>query len=332
MNADAASQGAVSRDNLRAARRRRRARRTARALSVLILTALLIRLTIRDRYPYLSLVFYAAPWPVLGALLSLTAVMWRRASHRWLAAIHGLAACAIIGALLYQTFLREPARQPHASASKPMRVIFWNVARTRVFRDRLGPEMLAQHPEVIALAEAGPSTDAQIQFWRDALPGWQHSDLRSGMLLCSRGPHHEEARWELGDGGRCRQFVVDRQGTSLRILLVDIKSNPLRSRREPLEAIARRVRTLEREPFIVLGDFNTPSDSVWFRPLREHCQDAFETAGRGYGPTWPVPLPALRLDHIWCGFRVVPISALHGWSVASDHRPIVADLQLTTGQ
>jgi endonuclease/exonuclease/phosphatase family metal-dependent hydrolase len=88
-----------------------------------------------------------------------------------------------------------------------------------------------------------------------------------------------------------------------------------------------------RHPVLLLGDFNDSPISVVHRSLRKHFTDAFTAAGRRWGPTFKLgPIP-FRLDHIYCsrGIRVldcrVPGDELA--RVASDHRPVIASLEVT---
>jgi endonuclease/exonuclease/phosphatase (EEP) superfamily protein YafD len=105
---------------------------------------------------------------------------------------------------------------------------------------------------------------------------------------------------------------------------VDVGANPLRPRGrafEPLDALLARVK-----PDLVLGDFNTPRDSVFFEAWRSAgYRHAFEAAGNGTDLTWPMPLPVLSLDHVWSGPRLAPRSCRHVGSWASDHRAVVAE-------
>jgi endonuclease/exonuclease/phosphatase family metal-dependent hydrolase len=86
-------------------------------------------------------------------------------------------------------------------------------------------------------------------------------------------------------------------------------------------------------PVVLMGDFNDSPISVVHRNLRRHFVDAFRAAGRRWGPTFKAgPLP-IRLDHIYLskGIRVrdcwVRNDALA--RVASDHRPVIASLEVT---
>ena len=88
-----------------------------------------------------------------------------------------------------------------------------------------------------------------------------------------------------------------------------------------------------QHPVLLMGDFNDSPISVVHRSLRKHFTDAFSAAGKRWGSTFKLgPLP-LRLDRIYCSPHIrvldcwVPSHPLA--RVASDHRPLVASLEIT---
>jgi endonuclease/exonuclease/phosphatase family metal-dependent hydrolase len=86
-------------------------------------------------------------------------------------------------------------------------------------------------------------------------------------------------------------------------------------------------------PVLLMGDFNDSPISVVHRSLRKHFTDAFSVAGKGCGTTFKAgPLP-LRLDHIYCsrGIRVLDcrVGSDEVTRLASDHRPVIASLEVT---
>ncbi len=84
-------------------------------------------------------------------------------------------------------------------------------------------------------------------------------------------------------------------------------------------------------PKIVVGDFNTPDDSVVFRRDWSGLTNAFATAGWGLGFTkftethgW---IYGARIDHVLFS---PPWSCVRAWvgpDISSDHRPLVVDLR-----
>lgn len=88
-----------------------------------------------------------------------------------------------------------------------------------------------------------------------------------------------------------------------------------------------------RHPVVVMGDFNDRPIPVVHGALRKHFTDAFRAGGRRWGPTFrfgPIPL---RLDHIYvsAGIRVLDCRVRNDAlaRVASDHRPVIASVEVT---
>jgi endonuclease/exonuclease/phosphatase family metal-dependent hydrolase len=81
-----------------------------------------------------------------------------------------------------------------------------------------------------------------------------------------------------------------------------------------------------RLPTIAAGDFNSPPHAYPRRIVGSRMRDVFATAGRGFGYTYPNPVPLWRIDYILVspsiGVRSCDAPPVQG----SDHRPLVADL------
>jgi endonuclease/exonuclease/phosphatase family metal-dependent hydrolase len=97
----------------------------------------------------------------------------------------------------------------------------------------------------------------------------------------------------------------------------------------------RDVLSAEKLPYVVAGDWNLTNDTPQHRALRRvGARDAHDLAARGRGATWPVNsffryLPGLRLDHVYLGPGLTARSCQTGTGQSSDHRPVVADVQMT---
>ncbi|QDU08354.1 endonuclease/exonuclease/phosphatase family protein [Gimesia aquarii] len=79
-------------------------------------------------------------------------------------------------------------------------------------------------------------------------------------------------------------------------------------------------------PVIVGGDFNAnPRDPI-FAELPVSLQDAFVSAGRGWGNTIINDIPFLRIDQIWVNDSFQPVRVMADTSVDTDHRTVIADL------
>jgi endonuclease/exonuclease/phosphatase family metal-dependent hydrolase len=87
-------------------------------------------------------------------------------------------------------------------------------------------------------------------------------------------------------------------------------------------------------PVVVMGDFNDRPLSVVHAWLRQHLVDAFRSTGKRNGATFRVGPLGLRLDHIYVsrGVEIADCEVRRDGAagVASDHRPLVADVEVAT--
>jgi endonuclease/exonuclease/phosphatase family metal-dependent hydrolase len=79
---------------------------------------------------------------------------------------------------------------------------------------------------------------------------------------------------------------------------------------------------------VLMGDFNAKPDAPELAPLWNQYRDAWSEAGEGAGATYPADDPVDRIDDIAVSSRVTVTAARVGESLASDHRPVVAELRI----
>jgi endonuclease/exonuclease/phosphatase (EEP) superfamily protein YafD len=86
----------------------------------------------------------------------------------------------------------------------------------------------------------------------------------------------------------------------------------------------------EELPYVLAGDLNLTGDTPQHRDLiGAGARDAHDAAGRGRGATWPVNsflrhVPGLRMDHVYAGNGLMPVTCVTGEGRGSDHRPVIA--------
>jgi len=80
-------------------------------------------------------------------------------------------------------------------------------------------------------------------------------------------------------------------------------------------------------PKVVAGDFNLTPESTILRRRFGYLQDAFSTAGWGYGGTKFTRVHSVRIDHVLADEHWQVVSCRVGPDVGSDHRPVVATLR-----
>ncbi|QDT98143.1 hypothetical protein V144x_36270 [Gimesia aquarii] len=303
------------------------------SLSTFLVLALMIRLTIRDSGGVIStLIYYMTPLILLsfGAAI-LFVLSWRAGWHR--IAFVWLVLSIITGIWCANTqFQRNNSQLELKEVNRSIRrIAFWNIGDRLWGMDAVLDELRNLDADLIGLVEAGPGSAEMKQFWLNSFPDHPHQVVKNGFVCLSRVPitHHSSGTLsEMGKYERLSLKPDQRAKAELSVYLVDIKSNVLKSRKEALVALAKLVSETNDQPALVLGDFNTPSDSVHFQPLRRYLKNSFEVAGDGYMATWPLPLPVLDLDSIWVNDQIGVSHCENRWTWVSDHRPVLTEVFL----
>jgi endonuclease/exonuclease/phosphatase family metal-dependent hydrolase len=203
------------------------------------------------------------------------------------------------------------------------------------------------------LAESRPDIVA-LQEWRDPTPsntfrlGEWHVHRVRGHYLASRYPIRRVERLgrnsDREEGSVVRYEVGMPTGTATIFSLhfatprdglqqvahgswngmADLDEGSSR-RREQSERLAREAGRVTG-PVLLLGDFNTPSESAIFRRVWAPYTDAFTNAGWGLGYTFFDRPVAVRIDHILLGPGLHCARCWVAASVGSPHRPVLADV------
>lgn len=301
-----------------------------------------------DRWWVATLLLFSVRWPWVAPLMALLplALAFRRRSLPVLA----VAAVVAFGGVLdvripWRTWLHRPA--PDAPA---LRIVTWNIHRCIGLNTAAARAWLAdQRADVIALEEWPRGLDVEPLVG----DGWQV--LFDGELcVLSRRPIR---RWSpppfgiaFATHGAGSRYVLSTPAGDVPLAALHLSSphpdftaavqgEPNAHERVARNSTRRAAQAAEVGDWvrdagprsIVVGDLNTPSDSAIFRGLqRAGLSDAFLTAGSGFGWTYQHRAALTRIDHVMFGPAWSCDHCAVGPMVGSPHRPVVADLRLTT--
>lgn len=290
----------------------------------------LVRLTLRDSEPALALFYYMTPGIVLAPLAAIAEIIFLMAGRSRAAVLCFILFIALLVNWHFQTWHsgRAASGEPIDPSSRH-RLLLWNVMGATVDSPAILEQITRTQADLVGLVEVRVP-DPSIEAFARSMPGHQLLPLGAGMAvvvkraaataLIGESVILGRRRVDIRPGGWCAMVDVLLGGKLLTVVMVDLKSDPLRWRRPAIERLVGWLETEEERPMIVMGDFNTPVDSVLLTPLRRKHINAFERVGRGYYVTWPSPVPILSLDQVWMSRQVDPITASLLAHPASDHR------------
>ncbi len=100
--------------------------------------------------------------------------------------------------------------------------------------------------------------------------------------------------------------------------------------RERGSAAVRQLLDGVEGPILIAGDFNMPIESAIYRRHWSRFANAFSFAGNGFGHTKFGRRFRIRIDHVLSNEHWRCRRCWVGPDVGSDHRPVLADFELTT--
>ena len=155
--------------------------------------------------------------------------------------------------------------------------------------------------DLSAVIECGDFSEEEWRRFTAATPGHEWQRFDTSTMLGVRGKILSHESLGVHDLYRCHRVKVMLQDQrELTVIVVDVRSQPWISREPSLAGILKAAAGDPKT--IILGDFNTPPESKWFRPWRaQGLVLANDGPRRGFRETWAYGLPLLTLDHIWLG-------------------------------
>jgi vancomycin resistance protein VanJ len=298
-----------------------------------------------DRWWFCTLLLFGARWPWAAplALLVPLAFTFRRRSLAALALTTLLAFGSILDLRLpWRAWLNRP---PANSSAQTLRIVTWNVHGCIQMDTPVAATWLAsQHADVIAFEEWPPGRPV------DPLVGEGWNVLHDGELcVLSRLPIRRAVPPAFGSTfaahGAGARYRITTPGGDIPLAAIHLASpHPefsaaLRMNADSQALIAQNTarRTSQAAAVrewargigpraIIVGDFNTPSDSPIFRSLQDELTDAFLTAGTGFGVTYYHRAAFARIDHVMFGNAWSCSRCIVGPALGSPHRPLVAEL------
>lgn len=282
-----------------------------------------------EAFTPLAIVLYAA-----AALLLVVRMVVRR---RWRSVATGLLVLAVAGCGLHAWWfapLVTGANPPPAAGAEPLVVMTANVSQGE--GDAIELVRLASEEDVDLLVvqeiTEADLADMDRAGLTDLLP-YRAGDPGSGsdaVMVFARTELGEPERTDTWHDG----WIVAWGDLTVVATHPQAPTVPdlWRSDHDALLAAVR-----ERDPDLVVGDFNATADHAPMRALADAgYRDVGELANQGWQPTWPssgrvsvlgIPVPSLaQIDHVLVGSELAAIG-MHTRAIpGTDHRAVVAEV------
>jgi vancomycin resistance protein VanJ len=307
----------------------------------LLLSILAVEIFVSERHPWGTFLTYMPQQPfILPTVLLITATILRR---RWRTLIWNLPALTVC-MLLLGVNIPLPGGHNHGAS---VRLMTWNVNRLNRGIPAIVETIMREKPDIVCLEEVREMpTLQQSAALQRAFPDWEMV-RGDDVAILSRYPITRHVPHTIANTERViLEARLDIQGTPITVIAthyvtgIDGRSltDSYFSRHEYLQQSSSIRATQTRSlldiaghagtPVLIAGDFNTPPRGIIYHTITSRYQDAFRVAGFGTGYTFPASLPLMRIDHIFASQNLRIVHCARIKSPASDHLPLVADVQL----
>jgi endonuclease/exonuclease/phosphatase (EEP) superfamily protein YafD len=273
-----------------------------------------------------------AHFRVQYAVLFLAAAFTLLIVGRRLFALLSLAG-AVVSAVPILPYAGLPT-QPAEARTADFRLVSFNVFFRNDDYARIADYLEGTNADVVVLQELNKDSAMQLQALLRSYPHAYIEPSRYGAAVFSRWPMKTAESVALSPrGAQAAHVVLDWHGSDVAVLGVHLHwpmgQRNSRLRNAELTNLADFAKS-QSIPLLVAGDFNITPWSVHFQDAVQRSGLSDCALGMGVEPSWPAPLPLLgiRIDQCLASKQWRSIDVGTGPYVGSDHRPLIADLQL----
>jgi endonuclease/exonuclease/phosphatase family metal-dependent hydrolase len=283
-------------------------------------------------------VFLAATSYLAASILNLADSWPRKVS--WLE--RSVAALPVILALIAMAL--QPMVNPQPIEPSSLTLMTYNLHQSfgmdnKLDMERIASTIVSADPDIIGLQEADagrvPSLSVDQVLWLSRRlnmhsaygPSWGST---YGVAVLSKYPIIQQRRYLLASAEQqrsCLETTIDLGERTLTFSSVHLGLNTQERERQLDELLVYTANA--PAPKVLVGDFNAHPDSHEIGRVREQFGDSSLLAGIGIGYTSPADAPQETIDYIFVSPDITVLSTEVIPSLASDHLPVAARVQLS---
>ena len=259
------------------------------------------------------------------------------------------------------------ATKDYPEADKDFSVMSYNVRLFNVFewldRDDVPENILAfineKNPDILCIQEFSNSANIDLKVYRHRYIFMGGNKIKTGQAIFSKFPIIDQGNIAFPNSNNNVVFADIKKGKDIirvyNMHLQSIKISPdMNEINENIDAInqgksqklfnrisiafkqqqqqAEMIKEHKKDclyPIIICGDLNNSAFSYVYRNIKGKLKDAFEEAGKGFGPTYKFRYYPARIDYIFAdnNMTVKKFESFPEFE-NSDHYPIMAKLSM----
>ncbi|WP_338355956.1 endonuclease/exonuclease/phosphatase family protein [Yeosuana marina] len=266
-----------------------------------ILVLLASHFVIKERTFWSSIFFYAFPLPVIIFIILMISIVltkrWRRYNF-------------LIASILLLIWLGKSFKVhiPDTIKESDIEVVFWNESRKNDFQKAFNKN--GGIPDVMLLVE---SPKNNLEEFKQKYPNYYCYKSDRELFIFSKTPLDIKSE----SVSKYGTTVIDFKTAGIDFYAVDVQGSTDVPREWELNFVNKSI--TRKDNTIVLGDFNTPYESIYLKQLKKDFNQAFNKKGNGFRETWFYNIPLLSLDHIWVSKDLKVLKTEKFFTTKSDH-------------
>lgn len=285
-------------------------------LLILYSILIFIHFILRDTIYPINIIYYACPilFLLIGNLI--LSVLFFKVKK----VFYTLIGC-LLCLSLYWFATYYNAKSPPEPSDKSKSILFWNIARKgERSMDVIIKKVKEQKPSFIALVEAEELTDKDVLRFKDTFSSYSIQKLEGGMVLAVKGEINNIKYHYKDESFKFNYITVTLDNQKKSILIADVNAVPFTNRKSALHTIYEF--TIKNNPSFIVGDFNTPYESVHFGDFKNNL-NSFHMTSKGFTATWPYGIPLFEIDQIWSAKKIKPVFLKKEHYKISDHALLI---------
>jgi hypothetical protein len=197
-------------------------------------------------------------------------------------------------------------------------ILFWNLAKKKTFpKVVIESEIKNHHPEVLAFVE----DKSDFLKNKDSISGYSYKRLVDNMSVLYKGELLDVKFYYNEENYKLNLVTIKYKNKVSTYLIVDVYADPFTNKAEAHKVITKLAN--DNNIDVVLGDFNTPFESVFFEDYKTNY-NSLRTKSNGFTATWFYGLPLLELDQIWLNKTHETLLLEKRQYSNSDHKLLIA--------